>query len=81
MPKLFTLLLDYRKYSGHSKNRQYKYCLTMIDGFSKYAYTVPLKTKKAVEVAAAIDDVLSNISHSYTFFGSDRGSGNILLSK
>ena len=47
----------------------------MIDGFSKFAYTVPLKTKKAIEVAAAIDDVLSSLAHSYTFFGSDRGSG------
>ena len=51
----------------------------MIDGFSKFAYTVPLKTKTAVEVASALDDVLSNIPHSYTFFGSDRGSGKTIL--
>ena len=47
----------------------------MIDGFSKFAYTIPLKTKKAIEVATAIDDILSSLPHSYTFFGSDRGSG------
>ena len=51
----------------------------MIDGFSKFAYTVPLKTKTAVEVASALDDVLSNMPHSYTFFGSDRGSGMMIL--
>ena len=53
----------------------------MIDGFSKFAWTVPLKTKTASEVAAALDDVLSNIPHSYTFFGSDRGSEFLTINK
>ena len=71
------LFLDYRKYAGHVLNRKYKYVLTMIDGFSKFAWTAPLQSKKSAVVASAIDDILSNIPHSYTFFGSDRGSGMI----
>ena len=32
--------------------------MTMINAFSKYAYAVPLKTKKGIEVARALEPIL-----------------------
>ena len=33
---------------------QYRYILTLMDGFSRYVKTVPLRTKTAQEVAEAV---------------------------
>lgn len=41
----------------HSNNG-YKYSLTLIDAFSRYALASPLKSKTQGEVAAALDDIL-----------------------
>ncbi|XP_003427963.2 uncharacterized protein LOC100678729 [Nasonia vitripennis] len=40
------------------ENKGYNYLLTVIDVFSKYAWTVPLKQKTGNEVAAAMKSVL-----------------------
>ena len=71
--------LDYRKYDGHAKNRNYSYILTLIDGFSRKAYTCALKTKRAAETAGALDEILSGMANPYTFFASD--SGNEFLTR
>ncbi len=39
------------------ENRGYKYLLTVIDIFSKFAYALPLKTKTGIEVAAAMEKI------------------------
>ncbi|KAK9738994.1 Integrase core domain [Popillia japonica] len=39
-------------------DRGYKYILVVIDAFSKYLWTQPLKTKSAVEVKDAMDKIL-----------------------
>jgi hypothetical protein len=39
------------------ENRGYKYLLTVIDIFSKFAYALSLKTKTGVEVAAAMEKI------------------------
>jgi len=44
-------LMDKSSISTHNKN--YKYLLNVIDLFSKYAYSIPLKSKSQHEVAAA----------------------------
>jgi len=41
------------KSSISKNNKNYKYLLNVIDLFSKYAYSIPLKSKKQFEVAAA----------------------------
>jgi len=41
------------KSSISTYNKNYKYLLNVIDLFSKYAYSIPLKSKKQHEVAAA----------------------------
>lgn len=42
-------------------DRQMKYCLTVIDTFSKKAYAHPLKTKTAHEVTVAMRSILDSI--------------------
>lgn len=42
-------------------NRQMKYCLTVIDTFSKMAYVRPLKSKSGLEVVRAMKSVLESI--------------------
>ena len=41
-------------------NKGYKYLLTCIDVFSKYAWTVPLKTKRGQELVKAFQTILSS---------------------
>ena len=41
-------------------NKGYKYLLTCIDVFSKYAWTVPLKTKTGQELVKAFQTILSS---------------------
>ena len=41
-------------------NKGYKYLLTCIDVFSKYAWTVPLKTKMGQELVKAFQTILSS---------------------
>ena len=40
-------------------NSGFKYMLTVIDVYSKYAWAVPVKSKNAVDVAKAMESVLS----------------------
>jgi len=48
-------LVDMSAYA--SVNENYKFILTIIDNFSKYAFAVPLKTKSAKDVTAAMKSV------------------------
>lgn len=51
-------LIDMQKYSRD--NNGYKYILTCIDTFSKYAWLKPLKTKNADDVMKAMNNILSD---------------------
>ena len=62
-------------------NKKYSYVLTLVDGFSRKAFTKALKTKKASETAQALDEILSEMPSPYTFFASDSGSEAEKLSK
>ena len=64
-------LIDYRNIMRH--NSHYKYILCVLDGFSRYAWCRPLKSKHAVDSANALDDILSSLPHSPAMFASDRG--------
>lgn len=65
-------LIDYRKYSR--QNQGYKYILVVIDAFSRFAYTAPLKFKTAEDSAEALDSILSNFLHPPIMFSSDKGN-------
>ena len=54
-----------------SVNKGYKYILTMINCFSKYAIAVPLKTKTAKEVVIALKPILE--IHKMKHFQTDQG--------
>jgi hypothetical protein len=53
-------MFEKRSTKRHTKNKGYKYIMTVIDTFSKYAFAVPLKTKSAVEVTEAMQNVFQN---------------------
>lgn len=50
----------------HAKvNKGFRYLMTIINAFSKYAHAVPLKTKTGKEVAHALEPILSNNKMKY----------------
>ena len=54
-----------------SLNKGYKYIMTVINCFSKYAYAIPLKTKTAAEVVKALQPILD--SNRIRNFQTDEG--------
>ena len=54
-------------------NSHYKYILCVLDGFSRFAWCRPLKSKRAEDSANALDEILSSLPHSPAMFASDRG--------
>ncbi|KAJ8914694.1 hypothetical protein NQ315_017393 [Exocentrus adspersus] len=45
-------------------NRQYKYILVVIDCFSKFLWTRPIKNKSGQEVTQAFEDILLHLLHT-----------------
>ena len=64
-------LIDYQMYSR--KNHGYKYILCIVDMFSRYNFVRPLKTKRAVEVAEKIEEIISEMKFIPRFFTSHKG--------
>lgn len=54
-------------------NKSYTFILVVIDCFSKYAWTVPLKTKSKEEVTNAFQEVLQNSQRHPTNLQTDMG--------
>ena len=50
-------LIDMREFSND--NKDYNYLLNVIDIFSKYAWSIPLKNKTALEVSMAFESILT----------------------
>ena len=56
----------------HAKvNKGFKYLMTKINAFSKYAYAVPLKTKTGVKVARALEPIL--LANKMKYLQTDNG--------
>ena len=55
-------LIGMREFSND--NKDYNYLLNVIDIFSKYAWSIPLKTKTASEVTKAFQTILTKKNHS-----------------
>ena len=64
-------LIDYQSYSRI--NSGYNYILNVIDMFSRMAFARPLKTKTALEVSEALDEIISSMQFIPKFFTSDKG--------
>ena len=63
-------LIDMKEFSKDNKN--YNYLLNVIDIFSKYAWSIPLKTKTASEVTKAFESILTKSQHKKLWI--DQGS-------
>ena len=65
-------ILDLKDY-GTENNRGYRYVLVIIDNFSKYGWTVPLKNKNAQTVKDAFEGIIISSKRKPKLIESDRG--------
>ena len=65
-------ILDLKDY-GPENNRGYRYVLVIIDNFSKYGWTIPLKNKNAQTIKDSFENILINSKRSPNLIESDRG--------
>ena len=65
-------ILDLKDY-GPENNRGYRYLLVVIDNFSKYGWTLPLKNKNAQTIKNSFENVLINSKRSPNLIESDLG--------
>ena len=65
-------ILDLKDY-GPEKNRKNRYVLVIIDNFSKFGWTVPLKNKNAQTIKDFFENSSTNSKRKPNFFQSDRG--------
>ena len=65
-------ILDLKDY-GPENNRGYRYVLVIIDNFSKYGWTIPLKNKNAQTIKDSFENILINSKRKPNLIESDRG--------
>ena len=65
-------ILDLKDY-GSENNRGYRYVLVIIDNFSKFGWTIPLKNKNAQTIKNSFENILINSKRSPNLIESDRG--------
>ena len=65
-------ILDLKDY-GPENNRGYRYVLVIIDNFSKFGWTVPLKNQNAQTIRESFKNILINSNRKPNFIESDRG--------
>ena len=65
-------ILDLKDY-GSENNRGYRYVLVIIDNFSKYGWTVPLKNKNAQTIKDCFENILLISKRKPNLIESDRG--------
>ena len=65
-------ILDLKDY-GPKNNRNYRYVLVIIDNFSKFGWTIPLKNKNAQTIKDSFENVLISSKRSPNLIESDRG--------
>ena len=65
-------ILDLKDY-GPENNRNYRYVLVIIDNFSKFGWTVPLKNKNAQTIKDSFENILINSKRKPNLIETDRG--------
>ena len=65
-------ILDLKDY-GPENNRGYRYVLVIIDNFSKFGWTVPLKNKNAQTIKDSFENILIKSKRKPNFLEGDRG--------
>ena len=64
--------LDLKDY-GPENNRGYRYVLVVIDNFSNFAWTIPLKNKNAQTIKDSFEHIIKNSKRKPKLIESDRG--------
>lgn len=64
-------LVDMSKF--HLSNDGYKFILNIIDVFSKYSWSIPLKSKSATNVSEALHNLISTSERIPIYFRTDKG--------
>ena len=65
-------ILDLKDY-GPGNNRGYRYVLVVIDNFSKFGWTVPLKNKNAQTIKDSLENIIINSKRKPNLIETDRG--------
>ena len=65
-------ILDLKDY-GSENNKGYRYILVIIDNFSKYGCTVPLKNKNAITIKDSFENILISSKRKPNLIETDRG--------
>ena len=65
-------ILDLQDY-GPENNRNYRYVFVIIDNFSKFGWTIPLKNKNAQTIKDSFENILTNSKRKPNLVESDRG--------
>ena len=65
-------ILDFKDY-GPENNRGYRYVLVIIDNFSKYGFTIPLKIKNALTIKDSFENIIISSKRKPKLIESDRG--------
>ena len=65
-------ILDLKDY-GPENNRGYRYVLVIIDNFSKFGWTIPLKNKNAQTIKDSFENILKSSKRLPNLIESDRG--------
>ena len=65
-------ILDLKDY-GPENNRGYRYILVIIDNFSKYGWTIPLKNKNAQTIKDSFENISISSKRKPKLIESDRG--------
>ena len=65
-------ILDLKDY-GHENNRNYGYVLVIIDNFSKFGWTIPLKNKNAQTIKDSFENILISSKRRPDLIETDRG--------
>ena len=65
-------ILDLKDY-GPENNRNYRYVLVIIDNFSKFGWTVPLKNKNAQTIKDSFENILISSKRQPNLIETDRG--------
>ena len=63
-------LIDY----GPENNRGYRYVLVIFDNFSKFGWTVPLKSKNAQSIKDSFENIIISSKRKPNLIESDRGN-------
>ena len=64
-------ILDLKDY-GPENNRGYRYVLVIMDNFSKFGWTIPIKNKKAQKIKDSFENILIISKGKLKFFAGDR---------